>query len=582
MTARPVFWGTARCILVVAAVILFQASAQLGSAQQPDVQRRFAAHLAAGEFAPALALAQNIADRQQHDALLERLAAAQVQAGARAAAVRTAGEIYDDQVRAAALRRIRSEPVGGHGGGTQADFDSLIELITSTVQPQTWTDMGGPGSVAPFPTGVFVDAQGTLRPLMETAGVQPAAQLEALRRQAAVRREHDDVRRESPLRKVSLTRLEKQVQLRLAEGLGPTEEMRVLAGLQRVRYVFVYPETGDLVLAGPAGSWTVGPEGRLVGEQSGAPVVRLEDLVVVLRHMLGQADGRFGCLITPRRENLARLRAFLAESTKRPLRPGERPVWLERLRSTLGKQDIEVYGLDPRTRAARVLVEADYRMKLVGMGLEKGVPGVESYLDSIQLGPGEAPPPMDVLRWWFTLDYDAVQATADRRAFEIRGQGVKVLSENEFLTEQGQRVHTGKSDELNRKFAQSFTEHFEQLAAKYPVYAELRNICDLALVAALIRSHGLADQVGWHLTCFGPEGDYPLRFGAAPKEVETVINHRVINRVHVIAGVSGGVRVDPGPLVSEGALQSDPDGRLQRQRAEQQAQSLPGDVWWWD
>ena len=39
-----------------------------------------------------------------------------------------------------------------------------------------------------------------------------------------------------------------------------------------------------------------------------------------------------------------------------------------------GKQDIEVYGLDPRTRAAQVIVEADYRMKLVGMGLEAGVP----------------------------------------------------------------------------------------------------------------------------------------------------------------------------------------------------------------
>jgi len=45
---------------------------------------------------------------------------------------------------------------GGLGGGTQADFDSLIELITSTVQPQTWTDMGGPGSIAPFPTNLSI------------------------------------------------------------------------------------------------------------------------------------------------------------------------------------------------------------------------------------------------------------------------------------------------------------------------------------------------------------------------------------------------------------------------------------------
>jgi general secretion pathway protein D len=39
---------------------------------------------------------------------------------------------------------------GGVGGGSMADFDSLIELITTTVAPQTWDSVGGPGSIAPF------------------------------------------------------------------------------------------------------------------------------------------------------------------------------------------------------------------------------------------------------------------------------------------------------------------------------------------------------------------------------------------------------------------------------------------------
>ena len=93
---------------------------------------------------------------------------------------------------------------------------------------------------------------------------------------------------------------------------------------------------------------------------------------------------------------------------------------------------------------------------------------------------------MGVLRWWFTLNYDAI-LTRDRMAYEFRGQGVKVLSENEHLAAQGQRVHTGDSEPLNRQYAQSFTEHFAELCEKYPIYAELRNICDLALAAALVR-----------------------------------------------------------------------------------------------
>ena len=45
---------------------------------------------------------------------------------------------------------------GGLGGGAQADFDSLIDLITSTVKPTTWDDVGGPGSIAPFETNLSI------------------------------------------------------------------------------------------------------------------------------------------------------------------------------------------------------------------------------------------------------------------------------------------------------------------------------------------------------------------------------------------------------------------------------------------
>ncbi|MHC2070275.1 type II secretion system protein GspD [Bremerella sp. T1] len=43
---------------------------------------------------------------------------------------------------------------GGFGGGVQPDFDSLIELITTTVEPESWEELGGPGSVAPFATNL--------------------------------------------------------------------------------------------------------------------------------------------------------------------------------------------------------------------------------------------------------------------------------------------------------------------------------------------------------------------------------------------------------------------------------------------
>ncbi len=40
------------------------------------------------------------------------------------------------------------------GGGAQADFDTLIELITATIAPDTWDDVGGQGSIQGFPTNL--------------------------------------------------------------------------------------------------------------------------------------------------------------------------------------------------------------------------------------------------------------------------------------------------------------------------------------------------------------------------------------------------------------------------------------------
>jgi hypothetical protein len=563
---------------VLAALALLILSVWPCAAAAQDADARIQAHLQAGEFAPALALARQAADVRQRDAWLGQIAAAQAQAGARDASFRSAAEIGDDRARARTLAQAAATPLGAQGGGPNADFDSLMDLITSTVQPTTWDGVGGPGSIAPFPTGVWVDPQGVLQPLLkEEAGWD----LAALRAANAPKGRQDSARRNTTLRMISLPKLEKQVQLCLAAGRQPSEEMQVLAGLQRIKYVFVYPESGDIVVAGPAGDWTTGPEGAVISRDSGAPLLRLDDLVVVLRHMMSGPDAKFGCLITPRKEALARARQFIDQSGRRPITA----EWMKQLRTQLGRQDIEVYGLDPRTRAARVMVEADYRMKLVGWGLEEGVQGVDSCLNLIQVRPGETPPPMGVIRWWFALNYEAITASKDRQAFAIRGQGVKVLSEDEKLTAEGEQVHTGQSEGLSREFAQRFTAHFEALCRKYPIYAELRNLCDLALIGALVREEDLAGRNGWHMTCFGDTAAYQVELAEAPKEVDTIANYRVIQQArqkHTIVGVSGGVSVQPAALVKRRAIETESYPALENQRSTVVPKKVQGDAWWWD
>jgi len=401
----------------------------------------------------------------------------------------------------------------------------------------------------------------------------------ALRRAALAVAANRNPRVASKLRKVSLPRLEKAAQLRYAQGQSPTDAMRNLAGLQRIQYIFIYEDSGDIVLAGPAGDWAANDEGRQVSVESGAPVLQLDDLVVILRNSSGK--GSFGCAITPTRENLEKAQAFLAEKKSIGEGKAAREKWVNQLRDQLGFQEIDTHGIDPRSHAARTIVEADYHMKRVAMGLEKGVLGVESYLDSMELKRGESAP-MGLLRWWFTLGDGAIRTTEDHSAFELKGSSVKVLSENEKLAKNGERIHTGKSDELTAKFAESFTRNFDALATKYPVYAELRNVFDLATVAAALKHEGVLDRVGWQPVHFLDAEKYQIELGTAPEKVLSIANYRVMTAGTFVVGVSGGVEVNAATKLSSDRYQTSTYGDLEAGRLQSKKAKDSPDLWWWD
>lgn len=465
---------------------------------------------------------------------------------------------------------------GFSGGAASADFDSLIDLISSTVEPDSWVDNGGvEADIRPFPGGVWVDASGELR-LHNVSHQSKIASLSVPGIPA--RKGLPDVRQPANLRCVSLPRLEAAIHERMKRGAKLDESMLVLAGLQRVSYLFVYPKLGDVVVAGPAGDWRCDRENRLVAAESGTPVVRLDDLLTLLRREQQQASKPFGCSITPKQQQLAATQAFLDVSSTESLRPGRRAreKWLEALRAALGRQDIEVFGLDAGTHAAHVLVKADYHMKRIGIGLEDGTPGVESYLDTVAREKQQMP--LNVLRWWFSTNYEGIAQNADATAFELVGQGVCVLSENELLTKKGERIHTNQADEATQQFAHQFTDQFTALAGKYPVYGELRNLFDLAMVAALLAERDIYATVGWQPVLFHSDKYLRLPEYIQPREVDTILNHRVIDETKVLAAVSGGVWIDSRGVL---ARRVEPSEKLDYHHRQEQVEIEPGE-WWWD
>ena len=522
------------------------------------------------------------------DQRLAEIAESQLARGAFRQATATLNQIRSDDIYASAAQNHQEQlsrykgPFGSRGGGIQADFDPLMELIQRTVEPESWEDLGGMGRMSPFEAGVHVDAEGMLKMVTAENGSNT---LDRLRGRVRHSLEAGGNFGPSKLRLISLPRLERAVQQRQRQGLPPTNSMKYLGGLTRIQYVLVYPETGDLVIAGPAEDWELDPAGRPVGIETGKPILWLDDLVSCWR-AVREDDGIFGCSIDPLPENLVATQNFLADSR------ATGRTWREGLREALGRQKIMIHGIEPTSHAAHILVKADYHMKRVGMGLEAGVLGVPDIL-TLMASQSTSTPPSNLIRWWFTLDYETVETSKDKLAYALSGSGVKVLSENEFLDDTGRRRATGTSDQPTREFAANFTNHFGELAEKYPVYADLRNVFDVAMVCGLIAQEGLDRKVEWRSRYFevdsGSTLTYPLEVWATPREVNTIMNHKIwteakngLKRQSTLVGVSGGVSADIQSTLEKLPTETDEYQTLSAQKTASRPGTWDASQWWWD
>lgn len=571
------------CLLWIACNLWAQSPGQSGlAAKSPGadgaVKAKVDRQLATGEFGPALDTALATRDAGLRAELLDRIVKAETDAGDFVSASATSRYLPAGSTRSTTQGQVLREQSLA-GGGVQADFQPLIDLITATVAPDSWDSVGGEGNMTQFDQGVRVDPNGLLRRTLKEETTGRLAALGVMARTADL---HDDMAKSSDLRMVSLTRLERAVAERLASGQPILETMRRLGGLTRVQYVFVDPAAHELILAGAAEAWVYDSTGRPIGRESHRPLMDLDDLVTVLRTFAPGGEGVFGCSINPREANMKDVREFVAASNAAgPLSPGRIKPWVNELQKRLGYQDVVVYGVPANTRVAQVLVEADYRMKLIGIDKLDGGPHIPSYFDLLKVSSSDRNQPLEALRWWMTMKYDTVLHSPDRQAFEIQGSSVLVQSENQFVTSQGKQVATGKSEPTNRLFAENFTRHYGELAKRDLVFADMQNMFDLALVAALLQHEKLTDQIGWHLGCFAADGAYRPANVPAPQVVESVVNHRMYNGKDIVVQVAGGVRGDVLAVVRDKNKRR-PSEQVAVTSQQSHPAKLPEGRWWWD
>ncbi len=412
--------------------------------------------------------------------------------------------------------------------------------------------------------GVSIDADG----ILGNATVDDLGKLSRLSAEA-LQEVPGELGKFAEMRKISLRRLEAEIEKSIQDKKPLPDEIKYLAGLQQIRYIFVYPEQQDIVLAGPGEGWKIDAKGNVVGVTTGKPVMLLDDLLVALRTARGAANGGINCSIDPTAEGLTRLRRH-ASSLRTIGNPQATALGIER---ALGPQQISVQGVPATSHFARVLVAADYRMKRLAMNFEPApVTGLPSFLNMITAtGRGMA----NMLpRWWLEPNYEPMLRDADGLAWELRGGTVKAMTEEDFLTAAGNRQHTGKADPTAQRWADNMTDKYAELAVADPIFGDLRNCMELAIVGALVTKERLTEKAGLQMSTLLDPDDVEVEAFPAPKQVDSKASLMKKGRNWVISA-SGGVQVDSW-FYADRVEQSDTP-------AEARPATLPGGSnWWWN
>jgi hypothetical protein len=411
--------------------------------------------------------------------------------------------------------------------------------------------------------GVAIDAEGLLNNTTTDAfGVLRKLRLENFQKIPG------ELNQGVQMRKVSLRRLDEVVADCAKNNKPLPDAVKYLAGLQRINYVFVYPEQNDIVLVGPGEGWKIDAKGGVVGVTNGRPTMLLDDLLVSLRTARAAAQGGITCSIDPTPEGLARMNRQLPALT----RGGDPQTVASGIETALGRQQISVRGVPDTSHFARVLVAADYRMKRLAMDFEPSpVRGLPSYLQMVPASARTVQSP----RFWLEPQYQALLRDADGLAFELRGSSVKAMTEEDYVTAAGGVQHSGKAGPAAKKWADLMTAKYAELAVADPIFGELQNCMELAVVGALLTKERLTEKAGQSLPTLLESPAVKTEVFNAPKQVESKASVLNKGRNWVIS-VSGGVAINSWAVADK----VQPGDKVAPVRAK--AAPAANTNWWWN
>lgn len=234
----------------------------------------------------------------------------------------------------------------------------------------------------------------------------------------------------------------------------------------------------------------------LFGEiESGYPTLKLADLIVALRNIwMVYAQGPGGgnsyhqpyLSIEPELENMKILseigNRLDTSKTVEDLNKAKSD-WKQRCGNP---QKVVIKGIPRNSGFSRVLFQADYAMKRIAVGEEApGISDFKSYSrlvleDRVNSIKNKSTPQGEISigsRFWFYPG--EVKFLTDSDIISIDVCEVRLLTEKGYLKEEGLITQADETDTASTKFANDFTDRFQDLGKEKKEFIELENLFNI-------------------------------------------------------------------------------------------------------
>lgn len=351
---------------------------------------------------------------------------------------------------------------------------------------------------------------------------------------------------------ISVKDLTEKVKNAIDSNISISNDLVNFCGMNRLYGYAIDEKNGDIILIG--------------GRMEPSNDISLDDFAVTLRNVWQETTPP-GCSIDPRPEEMAALDSLMVAINKWS-DEFVRDRILSKWKKSAGFESVRIFGIPENTSFAKTIIDADYLMKQISDGTYRvRLKGFKSYNRMLLeyherefRKNGSSKHNKILCRFWFYPDRNTFLTTSNE--LYLQESSVKLLTEEEYWNENGERIGKGKPHPVAEEFVKTFTSKYQAISVYAPVYSQLETLFRMVVIQKILKEEKAFSPL--HGTLDFWLNQYPVNVVSTQDSVRAIYTYNRLrayygnSRWTFLSPMAGGVTISPE--ISEKCFKSDTTG----------------------